>query len=72
MPEGSYKPRRQRAHLHDILSDNFNVTIEVLQGSILGRLVFITYVNILLPSSVVKLIRFTDDIVVIFKDKNPS
>lgn len=68
------KGRKQTVSVDNILSDYMPVTCGVPQGSILGPLLFLCYVNDMRISidQECKLILYADDSAILFAHKNPS
>ena len=67
----SYLSCRQTVRVSASLSDPLPVVSGVPQGSILGQLLFLTYVNDL-PSLVPDVSRFADDTALLCSDSSPS
>lgn len=62
--------RHQMVKLNGIISDRLEVQIGVPQGSVLGPILFIAYINSLLKLNINgDVISYADDTVLIFKDK---
>lgn len=67
--EDYLRDRRQYLKINGVYSDPLLVKVGVPQGSILGPILFITYINSLLTADVGgKIISYADDTVLIFSD----
>ena len=66
--------RTQSVHVNDARSDFRSVVCGVPQGSILGPLLFLAYINDMSTSisSFCKLILYADDSAILFSHKDPS
>ncbi len=66
--------RTQSVHVNDARSDSRSVVCGVPQGSILGPLLFLAYINDMSTSisSFCKLILYADDSAILFSHKDPS
>ena len=66
--------RTQSVHVNDAKSDFRSVVCGVPQGSILGPLLFLAYINDMSTSisSFCKLILYADDSAILFSHKDPS
>ena len=63
--------RSEFVKIQDSSSDLLNITCEVPQGSILGYLLFIVYINdIINASTLATVILFANDTSILFKDKH--
>ena len=66
--------RTQKIHINDCFSDFANITCGVPQGSILGPLLFLCYINDMgiSISQQCKLFLYADDSTIIFSHRNPD
>ena len=64
--------RTQRVKIDEIESESMNITCGVPQGSILGPLLFLCYVNDMILSVNCKLMLYADDCVLLVSGRDPN
>ncbi len=64
--------RTQKVKIGDITSESMSITCRVPQGSILGPLLFLCYVNDMEMAVKCNLLLYADDSVLLTSDKNPK
>ncbi len=65
------RDRTRRVKIGDTFSESMPITCGVLQGSILGPLLFLCYVNDMPISTKCKLLLYADDSVLLVSDIDP-